>query len=133
MQFTHLTHASSLSFFFIFTLLGNIEFIKEPISKLTSELLNVLLFQHLDASVVNIASDALLALICAEPETYISIVNQIISQQPKSLEPRLINAFKKLDEATPKLPPSITKDMAQSFKDHLLPFLMDVRAVLRVK
>ncbi|KAI9307138.1 armadillo-type protein [Cunninghamella echinulata] len=112
---------------------GNTEFIKEPISKLTSELLNVLLFQHLDASVVNIASDALLALICAEPETYISIVNHIISQQPKSLEPRLINAFKKLDEATPKLPPSITKDMAQSFKDYLLPFLMDVRAVLRVK
>ncbi|CAO3646105.1 unnamed protein product [Cunninghamella blakesleeana] len=112
---------------------GNIEFIKEPISKLLSELLNVLLFQHLDASVVSVASDALLALICAEPETYISIVHQIISQQPKDLELRLMNAFKKLDEATPKNPTSLTKEMAQSFKDHLLPFLMDVRSVLRVK
>jgi hypothetical protein len=107
---------------------------KNALSKLLRELLNVLLFMHLDSSVVNAAADGLLALVCADHDTYVALVNQIILQQPSELQPRLINAFGKLDQATPKQlsgPPS--KDMAQVFKDSLLAFLMDVRAVLRVK
>ncbi|CAO3592648.1 unnamed protein product [Absidia cylindrospora] len=108
--------------------------VKRALSKLLGELLNVLLFLHLDASVVNAASDALLALICADHDTYGGLVNQIITQQPAELQPRLLNAFNELDQATPKhLSTSPSKEMTQIFKDSLLVFLMNVRAVLRVK
>ncbi|KAI8090033.1 armadillo-type protein [Halteromyces radiatus] len=106
--------------------------LKSAVSKLLGALLNVLLFQHLDASVVNAASDALLALMTAEHDSYMELVNQIITQQSSDLQPRLINAFGKLDQATPKQQQP-TKEMAQVFKDNLLVLLMDVRAVLRVK
>jgi hypothetical protein len=44
----------------------NINFIKESIQKFLQELLNCLLFQHLDTTVVDAASDALLGLICIQ-------------------------------------------------------------------
>jgi hypothetical protein len=45
---------------------GNIEFLKGALQKFLQELLDCLLFQHLDTNVVDAASDALLALICTQ-------------------------------------------------------------------
>lgn len=44
----------------------NIDFMKEAIHKFLQELLNCLLFKHLDTNVVDAASDALLGLICLQ-------------------------------------------------------------------
>jgi hypothetical protein len=57
------------------------------------------------------------------------LANQIISQQSIEIQPRLSNAFGKLDQATPQQP----NRNVPEFKQALLDFLMDVRAVLRVK
>lgn len=56
------------------------------------------------------------------------LANQIISQQSSEIQSRLLQAFQKLDHATPQQPQSVP-----GFKEALLAFLMDVRAVLRVK
>lgn len=45
---------------------GNIEFIKGALQKFLQELLDCLLFQHLDTNVIDAASDALLALVCTQ-------------------------------------------------------------------
>jgi hypothetical protein len=45
---------------------NNIDFIKESLQKFLQELLNCLLFQHLDTNIVDAASDALLVLICSQ-------------------------------------------------------------------
>lgn len=58
------------------------------------------------------------------------LANQIISQQSAEIQSRLLLAFQKLDQATPQQPPSRN---VPGFKEALLAFLMDVRAVLRVK
>jgi hypothetical protein len=60
------------------------------------------------------------------------LANQIISQQSNEIQSRLLLAFQKLDHATPQqgLPPN---GVVPGFKEALLAFLMDVRAVLRVK
>ena len=58
-----------------------------------------------------------------------SLANQIISQQSQDIQPRLMQAFQKLDQATPQIPDR----NVPGFKEALLSFLMDVRAVLRVK
>ena len=62
-------------------------------------------------------------------------MNRIISQQANEIQPRLLHAFEKLDATTPRelrgiLPPS--RNIA-GFKEALFVFLIDVRAVLRVK
>jgi hypothetical protein len=44
----------------------SIDFIKEALQKFLQELLNCLLFQHLDTHIVDAASDALLMLICSQ-------------------------------------------------------------------
>lgn len=56
------------------------------------------------------------------------LANQIISQQSSEIQSRLSQAFQKLDQATPQQPQNVP-----GFKEALLAFLMDVRAVLRVK
>lgn len=60
------------------------------------------------------------------------LANQIISQQSAEIQSRLLHAFQKLDNATPQQgrPPN---QHVPGFKESLLAFLMDVRAVLRVK
>ncbi|KAI8646967.1 armadillo-type protein [Parasitella parasitica] len=105
------------------------DFLKEPLQKFLQELLNCLLFQHLDSNIVDAAADALLALICVQRNVYMLLANQIISQQPKDIQPRLTHAFQKLDQATPQQPHRNVPE----FKDALLAFLMNVRAILRVK
>ena len=45
---------------------GNVEFVQKAQSKFLQEMLDCLLFQHLDAHIVDAASDALLALICTQ-------------------------------------------------------------------
>lgn len=57
------------------------------------------------------------------------LANQIISRQTVEVQSRLSLAFQKLDRATPPQPIR----NAPEFKEALLAFLMDVRAVLRVK
>lgn len=44
----------------------SIDFIKDALQKFLQELLNCLLFQHLDTNIVDAASDALLVLICSQ-------------------------------------------------------------------
>ncbi|KAI8147321.1 armadillo-type protein [Fennellomyces sp. T-0311] len=114
---------------------GNVEFLKPALQKFLEQLIKTLLFENLDTSVVDAASEALLSLICAEREEYYAVVNQIISQQANEIQPRLLHAFEKLDATTPRelrgvLPPSRN---VQGFKEALFVFLIDVRAVLRVK
>lgn len=108
---------------------ASIDFLKESLQKFLQELLNCLLFQHLDSNIVDAASDALLALICSQRDVYMVLANQIISQQSNDIQTRLMHAFQKLDQATPQQP----HRNAPEFKEALLAFLMDVRAVLRVK
>ncbi|CEP06933.1 hypothetical protein [Parasitella parasitica] len=105
------------------------EFLKEPLQKFLQELLQCLLFQHLDSNIVDAAADALLALICAQRSVYMLLANQIIAQQPADIQSRLTHAFQKLDHATPPQP----QRSVPEFREALLAFLMDVRAVLRVK
>ncbi|RCH84801.1 hypothetical protein CU098_009286, partial [Rhizopus stolonifer] len=105
------------------------EFIKENLQKFLQELLNCLLFQHLDTNTVEAASDALLALICVQRNVYMALANQIIGQQSNEIQQRLLIAFQKLDQATPAEP----NRNVPEFKEALLAFLMNVRAVLRVK
>jgi hypothetical protein len=50
---------------------GNIEFMKEALHKFLQQLLNCLLFQHLDTNIVDAASDALLSLVCIQRVKYI--------------------------------------------------------------
>ncbi|KAL1930141.1 hypothetical protein VTP01DRAFT_1295 [Rhizomucor pusillus] len=113
----------------------NVDFLKPALDRFLQQLIDILLFRSLDTSVVNAASEALLCLICAERETYFNLVNQVISQQPGDIRGRVLHAFQRLDAATPQqlpgvLPPS--RNVA-GFKEALYAFLMDVRAVLRVK
>ncbi|EPB86259.1 hypothetical protein HMPREF1544_06987 [Mucor circinelloides 1006PhL] len=105
------------------------DFLKESLQKFLQELLNCLLFQHLDSNIIDAASDALLALICSQRQVYMALANQIISQQSVDIQSRLMHAFQKLDQATPQQPHRNVPE----FKEALLAFLMDVRAVLRVK
>ncbi|KAI9022740.1 armadillo-type protein [Phycomyces nitens] len=114
---------------------GNLGLLQQALSKFLGQLLKVLLFEHLDGQVVDAATEALLALICSQRDDYMVIVNQIIGQQPADIQSRLLFAFQTLDQATPtqlaySLPPSRN---APGFREALLGFLMDVRAVLRVK
>ncbi|KAI8377732.1 armadillo-type protein [Radiomyces spectabilis] len=111
---------------------ANVDFIKPALSKFLSELLNLLCFQHVDMNIMDAAGDALVSLICVQKDTYMTLVNQIISQQPAEIQPRLLHAFEELDKVTTKdkLP---TLQEASNFKEALLSFLMNVRAVLRVK
>ncbi|KAG0179452.1 Exportin-4 [Apophysomyces sp. BC1034] len=114
---------------------ANVEFLKPALKKFLGQLLNMLLFQHLDTLVVDGAAETLLALVCAQRDEYMGLVNQVIGQQSPHDQARLLHAFQKLDEATPKqLPPTIPPSRnAVGFKEAFLDFLMDVRAVLRVK
>ncbi|KAI9483543.1 MAG: armadillo-type protein [Benjaminiella poitrasii] len=109
-----------------------IDFLKEAFQKFLQELLNCLLFQHLDTNIIDAASDALLALICIQRDVYMMLANQIISQQSMEIQSRLLNAFQKLDNATPPQGTPLNRNNSK-FKEALLAFLMDVRAVLRVK
>ncbi|CDS07016.1 hypothetical protein LRAMOSA09539 [Lichtheimia ramosa] len=114
---------------------SNVEFLRPALNKFLEQVVKLLLFDNLDSSVVDAASEALLSLICAERDSYLVIVNQIISQQSGEIQPRLLHAFEKLDASTPRelrgvLPPS--RNVA-GFKEALFVFLVDVRAVLRVK
>ncbi|KAG2212895.1 hypothetical protein INT45_007411 [Circinella minor] len=114
---------------------NNVDFVKPALRKFLEQVIKLLLFENLDSSVVDGAAEALLSLICAEREDYYSVVNQIISQQANEIQPRLLHAFEKLDSTTPRelrgvLPPS--RNVA-GFKEALFVFLVDVRAVLRIK
>lgn len=60
------------------------------------------------------------------------LANQIISQQSPEIQSRLLHAFQKLDNATPQQGVAPNRHVPE-FKEALLAFLMDVRAVLRVK
>ncbi|KAI9318087.1 armadillo-type protein [Dichotomocladium elegans] len=114
---------------------SNIDFLKPAFNKFLEQLIRLLLFDNLDSSVVDAASEALLFLICAEREAYLVMVNQIISQQSSEIQPRLLHAFEKLDTATPRELPGIlppTRNVA-GFKAALFEFLINVRAVLRIK
>jgi hypothetical protein len=59
------------------------------------------------------------------------LANQIISQQSAEIQSRLLHAFQNLDNATPQQ--GLSNRHVPEFKEALLAFLMDVRAVLRVK
>ncbi|KAI9271756.1 armadillo-type protein [Phascolomyces articulosus] len=114
---------------------SNVDFLKPALRKFLEQLIKLLLFENLDSSVVDGAAEALLSLICAEREEYYAVVNQIISQQANEIQPRLLHAFEKLDATTPRelrgvLPPSRN---VTGFKEALFVFLVDVRAVLRIK
>ncbi|KAI8889382.1 hypothetical protein K501DRAFT_320347 [Backusella circina FSU 941] len=105
---------------------ANIDVLKPALEKLLTALLNSLLFQHLDTNVIDAASDALLPLILTQRDTYMMLANQIISGQSSELQSRLLQAFQKLDQ-------TITQTNPAMFKEALLVFLMDVRAVLRIQ
>lgn len=47
-------------------LLGNVEFLRPALNKFLEQVVKLLLFDNLDSSVVDAASEALLSLICAE-------------------------------------------------------------------
>lgn len=49
----------------VFTL-GNVEFVRPALNKFLEQVVKLLLFDNLDSSVVDAASEALLSLICAE-------------------------------------------------------------------
>ncbi|OBZ88181.1 Exportin-4 [Choanephora cucurbitarum] len=102
---------------------------KDNLQKFLQELLNCLLFQHLDTNTIDAATNALLALICVQRDVYMALANQVISQQSSEIQQRLLMAFQKLDQATPTTP----NQNVPEFKDALLAFLMNVRAILRVK
>lgn len=62
----------------------NIDFLRSALQNFLQELLNCLLFQHLDTNIVDAASDALLALICVQRVstlfTHVQIENEITKQ-----------------------------------------------------
>ncbi|KAI8973333.1 armadillo-type protein [Mycotypha africana] len=107
--------------------------LKQHLEKLLQQLLNLLLFQHLDTNIIDAASEALLGLICVQKDIYMVLANQIMSQQSNEIQSRLLLAFQKLDQATPQPNVQLMTANKQPFKEALLAFLMDVRAVLRVK
>lgn len=111
---------------------ADIRFLIPALKKFLDCLIELLLFSDLDLNIVDAAADALLALICIQRGSYMTLVNDIIMQQKAEVQPRLIHAFQKLDQATPQntLP---TSRNAPEFKESFLAFLMDVRAVLRIK
>ncbi|KAG1159659.1 hypothetical protein G6F37_004686 [Rhizopus arrhizus] len=111
---------------------GNIEFLKASLQKFLEILLNNLLFQHLDTSVLEPSSEALLVLIYVQRDMYMMLAHQIISQQTAEHQPRLLEAFTTLDLAIPQQQ-HIPNRNSTEFLEALLSFLMDVRAVLRVK
>ncbi|ORX55719.1 hypothetical protein DM01DRAFT_1345196 [Hesseltinella vesiculosa] len=112
---------------------AHVNLLRTCMERFLGELLNVLLFQHLESAIIYLASDALLGLVLVSPETYLKMVQQIIAQQPMALQSRLIHAFEKLDQATPKGAVVPSKDQSNLFRQHLSSLLVDVRAVLRVK
>ncbi|OAD75120.1 hypothetical protein PHYBLDRAFT_144471 [Phycomyces blakesleeanus NRRL 1555(-)] len=114
---------------------ANFDLLKQALSKFLAQLVKVFLFEPLDGQVVDAPPEPLWVLICSQRDDYMAIVNQIIVQQPADIQSRLLFAFQTLDQATPtqlaySLPPSRN---APKFREALLSFLMDVRAVLRVK
>lgn len=48
------------------SLLDNVEFVRPALNKFLEQVVKLLLFDNLDSSVVDAASEALLSLICAE-------------------------------------------------------------------
>ncbi|KAI8070967.1 armadillo-type protein [Gongronella butleri] len=112
---------------------GNLDMLRARMDALLGVLLQMLLFQQLEPSIVYMASDALLGLLLVAPATYLKMVQQIIAQQAADLQPRLIHAFEKLDAATPKQNTPPTKEQSNAFRTSLSALLMDARAVLRVK
>ncbi|KAI9273596.1 armadillo-type protein [Sporodiniella umbellata] len=110
---------------------GNIEFLKPSLQKFLEILLNNLLFQHLDTSVLEPSSEALLVLVHAQRDVYTILAHQIISQQTPEHQERLYKAFTALDA---EIPQSYIPDRNSTvFIEALLSFLMNVRAILRVK
>ncbi|CAO3659151.1 unnamed protein product [Rhizopus microsporus] len=109
----------------------NIEFLKPSLQKFLETLMHNLLFEHLDTSVLESSADALLVLMCVQREVYMMLAHQVISQQAAEYQPRLLEAFGTLDMAIPKQ--QLPTKSSTEFLEALLSFLMDVRAVLRVK
>ncbi|KAI7868961.1 armadillo-type protein [Spinellus fusiger] len=98
-------------------------------------IIKLLLFEHLDPYIMDAVTDTFLTLICTQRENYKILVNQMIAQQPVNCQSRLLYAFETLDRVTPKQLPGtlpVTRH-APGFKEALLVFLMDTRAMLRVK
>ncbi|KAF7720629.1 Exportin-4, partial [Apophysomyces ossiformis] len=114
---------------------ANADFVKPALKKFMQQLLNMLLFQHLDMLVVDVAGESFLALTCVQRDEYMNTVNQVIAQQSTDVQTRLYHAFQQLDQATPKQLP-LSRPVSQGtsgFKEAFLNFLVDVRSVLRIK
>ncbi|KAI8985067.1 armadillo-type protein [Pilobolus umbonatus] len=111
---------------------GDIRFLVPALEKFLKCLVELLLFSEINMNIIDAASDALLALICIQKGLYMALVNEIIMKQTEAVQSRLIRAFGTLDQATPQQALPVSGN-APGFKESFLTFLMDVRAVLRIK
>ncbi|CAO3661292.1 unnamed protein product [Umbelopsis ramanniana] len=111
-----------------------IDFLKPSLEKFLHLNLELLLFKDFDPRLLDAASASLFPLICCCRSSYLTVVNQIIQQQPVDIQDRLIAAFRNLDAVTPShlSEPSIVRH-SQVFSEALLGLLREVRGVIRVK
>ncbi|CAG8460237.1 11248_t:CDS:10 [Acaulospora morrowiae] len=99
-------------------------------------ILECFLFKDFEADLLEPASAALVALICARRESYNTLVQTLISQQTSpEIQNRLHDAFSILSGAIPQTLPEviIRRREVSGFREVLFRFLMDVRGFLRVK
>ncbi|KAI9323022.1 armadillo-type protein [Zopfochytrium polystomum] len=106
-------------------------------------LLDLLLFEELDAGFVDAAGEAVFSLIVLRHPTFVALVRHLIAAQPDPLRTqRLHAAFDALDAVASHAAARVTAaagaavlDNAslRAFQEGLVAFLMDVRGFLRVK
>ncbi|RUS18081.1 hypothetical protein BC937DRAFT_89166 [Endogone sp. FLAS-F59071] len=112
-----------------------VKHLQGPLNKFLQNIVELLLFKDFDSDLTEAASEALLSLICSQNAFYAQLATALVAQQAPALQPRLAQAFRTLDAATPKRLPEIlfANREVTGFKEAMVAFLMDVRAVLRVK